>query len=113
MNEIDKNEVLMDTTPETEETVYMEHELHVTAGTIARTIILILAIVNQVLTMLGKPILPINNEQIAELVASVWTIVMSFITWWKNNSFTQAALAGDVVMRSLKLGAVEIDEDAD
>lgn len=111
MNEIEKDEIVA--RDENGEAVLVEHELHITAGTVARTIILVIAIVNQILTYLGKPILPIANEQIAELVANIWTIVISLISWWKNNSFTSAALAGDVIMRALKLGKAETEDDAD
>ena len=56
----------------------------ISAGTIARTVVLLLALVNQVLSMLG------------------WTIAASLAAWWKNNSFTQAALEGDKLKNELR-----------
>ena len=79
----------------------------VTAGTIARTICLALALINQILTATGHSIIPIDDETVNLLVSTAATIVMALITWWKNNSFTQAALEGDIVMRQLKAKAME------
>ena len=76
----------------------------ITAGTISRTIILIIALVNQVLTTTGHSILPIEDDQIESLVSVIFTIATSLIAFWKNNSFTKAAIAGDAVMKSIKKG---------
>lgn len=74
----------------------------ISAGTIARTIILVLALVNQCLSMAGFPILPIADEQIETLVTTMWTVVASLLTWWKNSSFTSHAIQADNVMAALK-----------
>ena len=68
----------------------------VSAGTIARTICLALALINQILTATGHSIIPIDDETINLLVSTAATIIMAIITWWKNNSFTQAAIEGDI-----------------
>lgn len=76
--------------------------MNITAGTIARTIILALALINQVLSVTGHPVLPIDDAQIETLVTTGWTVVAALIAWWKNNSFTAAAKAGDEVMKQVK-----------
>lgn len=43
-----------------------------------------------------KPVLPIESAQLEQLVSVGITIVTSLVAWWKNNSFTQEALAADV-----------------
>lgn len=78
--------------------------MSITPGTIVRTILLAVAIVNQVLTFLGKPLIYIDNEQLSELVALVFSLATTIIAWWKNNSFTAAARAGDQVMHGIKGG---------
>lgn len=70
--------------------------------TIVRTICLALALLNQLLSAMGKSPLPIKDEQVEVLVTTTITIGAAVWAWWKNNSFTQAALAGDVLMRSIK-----------
>ncbi len=80
----------------------MTEKLKVSAGTIARTIILVLALINQALTIMGKPVIEIADEQITQLVNLMFTVVAAVMSWWYNNSFTQAALQGDIVMNTMK-----------
>lgn len=84
-----------------------EESYKITGATIARTIVLAIAIINQILTACGKPIIPIDNEALSELISNLFLIVMTAITFWKNNSFTQAALKGDVVMRAERKASKE------
>ena len=72
------------------------------AGTIARTICLCLALVNQILTATGHSVINISDESINALISTGFTIVTAIVAWWKNNSFTQSALKADEVMRELK-----------
>ena len=74
----------------------------VTAGTIARTVCLLLALANQVLSALGKPVLPIESATVEQLVTAGITTVTALIAWWKNNSFTTAALEADKTYDRLK-----------
>ena len=74
----------------------------VTAGTIARTACLLLALANQVLSALGKPVLPIESATVEQLVTAGITTVTALIAWWKNNSFTTAALEADKTFDRLK-----------
>lgn len=67
----------------------------VSAATIARTAVLALALINQILSALGKPLLPIESAQLEQLISTGFTTVSALVNWWFNNSFTQAALAGD------------------
>ena len=78
------------------------NKMNITAGTIARTIILILALVNQILTATGHGVINISDESINTLISTGFTIVTAIIAWWKNNSFTQSALKADEVMREGK-----------
>ena len=74
----------------------------ISAGTIARTAVLLLALTNQILSACGKPILPIESATVEQLVTAGITTVAALIAWWKNNSFTQAALAADEVYEQKK-----------
>ena len=67
----------------------------ISAGTIARTACLLLALANQVLSALGKPVLPIESTTVEQLVTAGLTTVTALVAWWKNNSFTRAALEAD------------------
>lgn len=74
----------------------------ISAGTIARTIILLLALINQCLSMAGVSPLPIEDEQVETIITTAWTVIAAVWAWWKNNSFTQAALAGDALKNEMK-----------
>ena len=71
-------------------------------GTIARTAVLIFALLNQILTMTGKNPLPFSEDQVYTAVTGILTVGASLWAWWKNNSFTQAALEADVYKEEIK-----------
>lgn len=76
--------------------------LTVTKSTVIRTVVLVIALINQVLTSLGYPILPFTDEQITELISLIFTIGASAWAWWKNNSFTKHAIKADAIKDELK-----------
>lgn len=80
----------------------MVEQYKIGKDTIIRTICLALALINQLLTAYGKSPLPIQDAQVEVLVSTILTIATALWAWWKNNSFTQEALAGDKHMRALK-----------
>lgn len=80
------------------------------AGTIARTVILVLALLNQCLSFAGISPVPIEDETVSQLVALLLTVGSAAAAWWKNNSFSRAAAAADEVLQAVKSGEVE-EED--
>lgn len=76
--------------------------MNISAGTIARTVCLGLALINQILSVSGHAVIPIEDAQIETMVSTGFTVVMAVINWWKNNSFTKAAIKGDAVMKAAK-----------
>ena len=78
--------------------------MKVSKETIARTIVLLIALINQILTMVGINPLPFAEDTVYEVVTLVATIGASVWAWWKNNSFTKGALKADEVMNELKGG---------
>ena len=80
--------------------------MKISKGTIARTIILIVSLVNQVLTSTGHTILPFSDEEISQVVSLIFTTVSSIAAWWKNNSFTKDAIESDEIM-NIKKGGFE------
>nr|DAP21490.1 MAG TPA: holin [Caudoviricetes sp.] len=74
----------------------------ISAGTITRTAVLLLALANQILSACGKPVLPIESQTVEQLVTAGITTVAALVAWWQNNSFTQAALAADEVYEQKK-----------
>lgn len=74
----------------------------ISTATIVRTACLLLALTNQMLSAMGKSIIPIESSTVEQLVTAGITTVTALIAWWNNNSFTQAAIQADGVMENLK-----------
>lgn len=83
----------------------MEHK--VSPDTIARTIVLALALINQLLINTGKTPIPIMEDDVYQLVSIIFTIVTAVIAWWYNNSFTKHAIRADKYMDALKNGGID------
>lgn len=77
----------------------------ISKGTIIRTAVLVLAIANNALAIAGKSPLPIDDNTVTEVISFAFTTAASFAAWWKNNSFTQAAIAADETLAAKKNAA--------
>jgi SPP1 family holin len=60
-------------------------------GTIVRTVVLFVALINQGLAAFGYSVLPFNNDEIELFVSTLFTVVTALIAWWKNNNITREA----------------------
>lgn len=80
----------------------MSEQNTIQTGTIVRTALLALALVNQILVYTGHSVLPITDATLELIITNGFTLVMSLITWWKNNSFTKKAIAADQVLKASK-----------
>lgn len=69
-------------------------------GSIARTIALALAWINQILAM--NKISPIPVDEMT--ISTVITGVVSLLAWWKNNNFSHAAQKGQQKLHEVKAG---------
>lgn len=78
--------------------------MKVRLDTIIRTAVLVLALINQILTSTGRCILPISDAQLSEIITLTATIGASLWAWWKNNSFTKAAIRADAMLQAEKKG---------
>lgn len=76
--------------------------------TIARTIVLALALLNQLLAIFGKGTIQIAENDIYQVVSIIWTIASAIVAWWYNNSFTKHAIRADDYLASLKNGSQEV-----
>lgn len=71
-------------------------------GTIVRTAVLVFALINQVLTISGYNPLPFTDDEFGQAVSMVLTVGAALWAWWKNNSFTQAAITADEHLKNLR-----------
>lgn len=58
----------------------------------------------------GSPIIKFSEEQVTDAVNILLNIIFICYTFWKNQSFTSAALAADDVLTILKDGKVTREE---
>lgn len=70
--------------------------------TILRTVVLVVALFNNILTMAGYNPLPFSDEEVYTEATAVFTVGAALWAWWKNNSFTQNALKADEELKSRK-----------
>ena len=63
---------------------------------------LALALINQILSALGKPVLPIESGTLEQLISTGFTTVSALVNWWFNNSFTKEAIQADAEFERLK-----------
>lgn len=57
--------------------------------TIIRTIVLAVAFLNQILVVTGYSPLPFESEEIELFISTLFTILASVNTWWKDNDITR------------------------
>lgn len=77
-------------------------ECKISTATIVRTVCLVLALVNQLLSALGKSPLPIDDTTMEQLVTCLITTAAALVNWWENNSFTQEAIKADDLYNTLR-----------
>lgn len=79
-------------------------------NTLIRFSLLLLALVNQSLTMFGYPLLPFDEQVVTDIVTIIFTIVTALWAWWKNNNITPAAKLVQKILNAIKNGNISEDE---
>ena len=65
-----------------------------------RTIVLVLALVNQALVMFGVTDNEVELETWTRYATYIFTVISALWSWWKNNSFTAKAQEADNLINS-------------
>lgn len=76
--------------------------MKISKGTIIRTIMLIIVVVNMILQHFGIDIIKVSESEIASLVEILIELAVIVVTFWKNNSFTKEAIKADEFLKNLK-----------
>ena len=90
--------------------------MKISKSTIIRTILVAIVIINFVLEKLGVDLIPADESQIAMIVETVIEIAVIVVGFWKNNSYSQAAIRADEFLKELRAdeteweGEIEADE---
>lgn len=75
---------------------------NIAKGTIIRTAVLVLALVNTSLQLFGFDVLPFGEQEIEMAVTAVLNAGAAMAVWWRNNSFTDAGRKADAVLEEEK-----------
>lgn len=79
-------------------------------STYVSAVVLIFTMVNYVLNIMGKPVININENEIAAWVTAIVGVVGIVYSWYKNQSITHPAQVADDVMKILKDGRITVSE---
>lgn len=79
-----------------------ENQMRYDVHTIIRTAVLVLALLNQGLTLFNLSPLQISDEQLGEFIALAFTISSAIWSWWKNNNITSEAIEAQGYLNDLK-----------
>lgn len=69
-------------------------------GTVWRTVAFFITWINQILVFFGFEPFPYDGQQIYEVVSLLATIVVSIVTWFKNNFITRKGKKQKRVLKS-------------
>ena len=82
----------------------------VNAETITWILILLLALINATLQMIGINPLPIENEEVTNIVSVVFLIATTLYNTWKNRNLTTASQSAQQITDAIKHGEILADD---
>lgn len=82
----------------------------ISKGTVIRTVVFVLAIINGALSLMGKSPLPIDEVMIEEIITYGFLVVSGLVTWWKDNDFSARARTNKATIKSIEEGKLIVTE---
>lgn len=76
--------------------------MEISKGTIVRTILLIIALINLGLKHFGIDLIDVSESEVLNAVEYVLDIAIIIVGFWKNNSYTKNAIEADKFLKKLK-----------
>ena len=76
--------------------------MKISKGTIVRTIMLVIVIINLILKQLGHDLINVSESEILSGIEMIIEIAVIVVSFWKNNSYTQNAIKADEFLKNLK-----------
>lgn len=72
--------------------------------------ILLLALINATLQMFGINTLPIENEELTNIISTLFLILTALYNTWKNRNLTTASQTAQTITDAIKNGEVLADD---
>lgn len=82
----------------------------INSKSVAGVLILVVALVNAVLQMLGFETLPISNEEVSTIVSSVFLIGSAIYTTYKNFNCSTASQTAQRITDAIKQGEILVED---
>ena len=82
----------------------------VNAETVTGVLILLVALVNAILQMFGINTLPIGNEEVSEIVSTVFLIITVLWNTWKNRNISTASQTAQQITDAIKNGEILVED---
>ena len=80
-----------------------ENITKISVGTWVRGILSLVSIVNMALTAFGKTPVSVEYSELYTIISLIFTFIVGAASYWKNNSFTPAALQADQTYDKLRV----------
>lgn len=77
-------------------------KVKITKGTIIRTAVLAIVIINMILKQLGMDLINVTESQVGDFVEMLISVATIIVAWWENNSVSQNAIRADMFLQQLK-----------
>ena len=82
----------------------------VTAEAVTGVLILVVALINAVLQMFGINTLPIENEEVSNIVSTIFLIATAFWNTWKNRNISTASQTAQQITDAIKNGEILVED---
>ncbi|MEL7569629.1 MAG: SPP1 phage holin family protein [Eubacteriaceae bacterium] len=77
-------------------------KVKITKGTIIRTAVLAIVIINMILKQMGMDLINVTDSQVGDFVEMLISVATIIVAWWENNSVSQNAIRADMFLQQLK-----------
>ena len=76
--------------------------MKISKSTLTRTICVIIVLINVILEKMGVDLIDTNESEVAMFVETFVELAVIVVGFWKNNSFSPAAIRADEFMKELR-----------
>ena len=81
--------------------------MNISKGTIVRTIMMVLVILNIILERKGIDVINVSESEVLMLVETVIELAIIVVGFWKNNSYSKNAIKADKYLKELRKGDID------
>ena len=76
--------------------------MKISKGTIVRTVMLAIVILNMILQHFGLDVINVSEVQVLAFIEMLIEVAVIIVAWWKNNSYSKNAILADKYLQELK-----------